>query len=155
MLDCNPIETLMECGVKLSKFDDGTKEDSILFKSLVGSLRYLTCIRLNIRLAVGVVSHYMEAPTSAHMKAAKTILRYLKGTIEFGLFYSSYHDFQLMGFCDSDFFVDIDDRKSCRGFVFFLGDCCISRSSKKQPIVTLSTCEVEYVAATSCTFHVI
>ncbi|GMI70037.1 cysteine-rich RLK (RECEPTOR-like protein kinase) 8 [Hibiscus trionum] len=129
MLDCNPVNTPMECGVKLSKPD-------ILF-------------------AVGVVSRYMEAPTSTHIKAAKRILRYLKGTIDFGLFYSSSHDFQLMGFCDSDFAGDIDDRKSTSGFLFFLGDCCISWSSKKQPIVTLSTCEVEYVASISCTCHAI
>ncbi|KAL4368367.1 hypothetical protein GQ457_05G028310 [Hibiscus cannabinus] len=155
MFDCNPVDTPMECGVKLSKFSNGIKEDPTLFKSLVGSLRYLTCTRLDILFAVGVVSRYMEAPTSTHMKAAKRILRYLKGTIDFGLSYSSSHDFQLMGFCDSDFAGDIDDRKSTTGFVFFLGDCCISWSSKKQPIVTLFTCEAEYVAATSCSCHAI
>ncbi|TYG56485.1 hypothetical protein ES288_D08G067500v1 [Gossypium darwinii] len=120
MLDCNLIKTPMECRVKLLKFDDRIKEYPTLFKSLVGSLRYLTCIRLNILFLVGVVSRYMEAPTSAHMKAAKRILCYLKGTIEFGLFYSFSHDFQLMGFCDSDFASDIDDRKNTFGFMFFL-----------------------------------
>lgn len=60
-----------------------------------------------------------------------------------------------MGFCDSDYAGDIDDRKSTTGFVFFLGDSVISWSSKKQSIVTLSTCEAEYIAATSCTCHAI
>ncbi|KAK8540598.1 hypothetical protein V6N13_027117 [Hibiscus sabdariffa] len=155
MFDCNLVDTPMECGVKLSKFRNGIKEDPTLFKSLVGSLRYLTCTRHDILFAVGVVSRYRKAPTSIHMKAAKRILRYLKGTIDFGLSYSSSHDFQLMGFCDSDFAGDIDDRKSTTGFVFFLGDCCISWSSKKQPIVTLSTCEAEYVAPTSRSCHAI
>ncbi|KAL4383800.1 hypothetical protein GQ457_15G014360 [Hibiscus cannabinus] len=102
MFDCNPVDTPMECGVKLSKFSNGIKEYQTLFKSLVGSLRYLTCTRPDILFAVGVVSRYMEAPTSTHMKAAIRILRYLKGTIDFGLSYSSSHDFQFMGFCDSD-----------------------------------------------------
>ncbi|KAL4297638.1 hypothetical protein GQ457_12G007010 [Hibiscus cannabinus] len=78
MFNCNPVDTPMESGVKLSKFSNGIKEDPTLFKSLVGSLRYLTCTRPDILFAVGVVSRYMETPTSTHMKAAKRILRYLK-----------------------------------------------------------------------------
>ena len=83
------------------------------------------------------------------MKAAKRILHYLKGTIDYGLLYSSSIDFKLVGFSDSDFVGDIDDRKSTIGFVFFMGDCAITWSSKKQSIITLSTCEAKYVATTS------
>ena len=97
----------------------------------------------------------MEAPTSTHMKATKRILRYLKGTINYGLLYSSSIDFKLIGFSDSDFAGDIDDRKSTTKFVFFMGDCVVTWSSKKQSIVTLSTCEDEYVAVISCVCHVI
>lgn len=129
--------------------------DSTLFKSLIGSLRYLICTRPDILFAVGVVSCFMEAPTSTHLKVAKRILRYLKGTIDLGLFYSSSNDFNLVGYCNSDYAGDVDDGKSTSGFVFFLGDCVISWSTKKQSIVTLSTCEAEYVAATSCTCHAI
>ncbi|RDX66360.1 hypothetical protein CR513_54875, partial [Mucuna pruriens] len=63
--------------------------------------------------------------------------------------------FKLVGFCDSDFVGDVDDRKSTTGFVFFMGGCAFTWSSKKQVIVTLSTCEAEYVAATSCTCQAI
>ncbi|XP_070049850.1 secreted RxLR effector protein 161-like [Nicotiana tomentosiformis] len=145
----------MESGTKLSKFDEGEKADSTFFKSLVGSLRYLTCIKPDILFAVGVVSHFMEALTSTHLKVTRRILRYLKGTIDFGLFYSSSSDFKFMGFCDGDYAGDIDNRKSTTGFVFFSGDSVISWSSKKQFIVTLSTCEAEYIATTSCTCHAI
>ncbi|KAG6386523.1 hypothetical protein SASPL_155426 [Salvia splendens] len=74
MKDCKPINTPVECGVKLSKNDKEEKVDPTLYKSLVGSLRYLTCPRPNILYATGLVSRYMENPTTTHFKAAKRIL---------------------------------------------------------------------------------
>ncbi|KAL5861181.1 hypothetical protein ACOSQ4_002477 [Xanthoceras sorbifolium] len=155
MDDCKPINTPVECGIKLSKHDEGESIDPTFFKSLVGSLRYLTCTRPDILYAVGLVSRYMENPTTTHFKVAKRILRYIKGTIDFGLFYSVSNDYKLVGYSDSDWGGDIDDRKSTSGFVFFMGNTAFTWMSKKQPIVTLSTCEAEYVAATSSVCHVI
>ncbi|KAL5567336.1 hypothetical protein UlMin_030500 [Ulmus minor] len=155
MNDCKPISTPVECGVKLSKHDEGESIDPTFFKSLVGSLRYLTCTRPDILYAVGLISRYMENPTITHFKAAKRILRYLKGTIDLSLFYSASNDYNLGGYSDSDSGGDIDDRKSTSGFVFFMGDTAFTWMSKKQPIVTLSSCEAEYVAATSCVCHAI
>ena len=151
MDDCKPISTPIECGIKLSKDDEAEKVDPTLFKSLVGSLRYLTCTRPDILYATGLVSRYMETPTTTHFKSAKRILRYLKGTINFGLFYSISADYKLVGYSDSDWAGNIDDRKSTTGFVFFMGDTAFTWLSKKQPIVTLSTCEAEYVAAFEAT----
>lgn len=161
MEDCKPVGTPVEVGMKLSKFEDGEKVDSTQFKSLVGSLRYLTCTRQRLEsfysvhipyilFGVGLVSRYMEAPTMTHFKAVKRILRYLKGTLDFGLMYSFSNDSKLVGYCDSDWAGNLDDRKSTTGFVFFMGETAFAWSSKKQPIVTLSTCEAEYVATTSC-----
>ncbi|KAL5537821.1 hypothetical protein UlMin_043514 [Ulmus minor] len=155
MNDCKPISTPVECGVKLSKHDEGESVDPTFFKSLVGSLRYLTCTRPDILYAVGLVSRYMENPTTTHFKTAKRILRYIKGTIDFGLLYSFSNDYKLVGYSDSDCGGDIDDRKSTSGFVFFMGDTAFTWMSKKQPIVTLSSCEAEYVAATSCVCHAV
>ena len=155
MNDCKPISTPVECGVKLSKYDEGEDIDPTFFKSLVGSLRYLTCTRPDILYAVGLVSRYMENPKTTHFKAAKRILRYIKGTINFGLLYSFSNDYKLVGYSDSDWGGDVDDRKSTTGFVFFMGDTAFTWMSKKQPIVTLSTCEAEYVAATSSVCHAI
>ncbi|XP_072073334.1 uncharacterized mitochondrial protein AtMg00810-like [Arachis hypogaea] len=156
MLDCNPTNTPMECGVKLSKEEEGVRKvDQTLFRSLVGSLRYLTCTRPDILFLVGLISRYMENPTEIYMKVAKRILRYLRGTLEYGMFYSASDEFKLMGYCDSDYAGDIDDRKSTTGFVFFLGNNAIFWCSKKQPIVTLSTCEAEYVDVTTCACHTI
>jgi chaperone required for assembly of F1-ATPase len=126
-----------------------------LFKSLVRSLRYLTCIRPDILYGVGLVSRHMEASTMTHLKTAKRILRYVKGTLDFGLLYSPSKEFKLFGYSDSDWVGDIDDRKSTTGFVFYMGDTTFTWTSKKQPIVTLSTCEAEYVAATSSVCHAV
>ncbi|XP_057791180.1 uncharacterized mitochondrial protein AtMg00810-like [Salvia miltiorrhiza] len=155
MEDCKAINTPVECGIKLSKNVGGEKVDPTLFKSLVGSLRYLTCTRPDILYATGLVSRYMENPTTTHFKAAKRILRYLKGTLDYGLFYSNTHDYKLVGYSDSDWAGDNDGRKSTSGFVFFMGDTAFTWMSKKQPIVTLSTCEAEYVAATSSVCHAV
>ena len=114
MNDCKPISTPMECGVKLSKNEKGEKVDPTFFKSLIGSLRYLTCTRPNILYVVGLVSHYMETPTTTHLKATKRILRYTKGTIDFGLFYSSskYHRiYVLRG--RHYFHLDIEEATNC------------------------------------------
>ncbi|KAG6496141.1 hypothetical protein ZIOFF_043989 [Zingiber officinale] len=155
MDNSKPINTPVECGVKLSKHDEEEKVDPTFFKSLVGSLRYLTCTRSDILYAVGLVSRYMEDPTTTHLKITKRILRYIKGTIDFGLLYSTSNHFKLEGYSDSDWGGDIGDRKSTTGFVFFMGDTTFTWMSKKQPIVALSTCEAEYVATTSCVCHAV
>ena len=155
MNDCNSISTPIEYEIKLSKYDQGEKVDPTLYKSLVGSLRYLTCTRPDILFAVGLVSRYMEAPTTTHLQTAKRILRYIKGTIDFGLRYYSSANYNLVGYSDSDWSGDLDDRKSTTRFAFFMGKTAFTWMSKKQPIVTLSTCEAKYIAATSCVCHTI
>ena len=91
----------------------------------------------------------MENPKT-HLKAAKKILRYLKGTTNFVLYYSIYDDYKLVGYNDSDWSEAMDDRKSATSFIFYMGENAFTWVSKKQSIITLSTCEVVYVAATSC-----
>ncbi|KAA0059797.1 putative mitochondrial protein [Cucumis melo var. makuwa] len=155
MINSKPITTSIEIGTKLSKYKEGDDVDPSYFKSLVGSLRYLTCTQPDILFIVGLVSRFMESPTTTHLKVTKRILRYLKGTLDYGLFYSSSKEFKLEGYCDSDWVGDTNDRKSTSGYVFFIGNTTFTWSSKKQPIVTLSTCEAEYVAATSCVCHAV
>ncbi|XP_038985581.1 secreted RxLR effector protein 161-like [Phoenix dactylifera] len=150
MDDSNSVSTSVECGVKLSRYEDGEKVDSTFFKSLVGSLRYLTCIRPDILFGVGLVSRYMKAPTSSYLKVAKRILRYIKGTLNYGLFYSFVDNFTLVGYSDSDWAGDVDERKGTTRYVFFMGSVAFTWSSKKQPIIALSTCEAEYVVISSC-----
>ena len=143
MLNSNLVSTPVECGVKLSKHDDEEKVNPTFFKSLVGSLKYLTCTRPNILFGIVLVNRYMETPTMTRLKAAKRIVRYLKGTLDYGLLYSPSKDFKLVGYSDSDWARDTNDRKNTTGFVLYMGDTTFTWTSKKQPIVTLSTCGAE------------
>ncbi|KAE8732520.1 Detected protein of unknown function [Hibiscus syriacus] len=99
-------------------------------------------------------SRFMEEPIYTHLKAVKRILQYIRGTESLGLFYTKAEDFMLVGYSNSDWCNDVDDRKSISRYVFFLGDTTFTWLSKKQPVVTLSTCEAEYVAAGGCVYHV-
>jgi hypothetical protein len=155
MEDCNSVETLIPLGTKLSKQDEGPTVDSILYKSLVGSLLYITTTRPDIMYATGFVSRFMESPKDSHCKMVKRILRYVAGTLNFGLWYSQSKDNHLSGYTDSDFAGSLDDQKSTSGYVFHLGTNLISLASKKQPIVSISSAEAEYVIATSASCQVV
>jgi len=97
----------------------------------------------------------MEKPKSTHLMAVKKIMCYIKRTISYGLLYTRCDDFQLIGYINCDWAGDFDERKSTTGYVFFLGNTIFSWSLKKQAIVTLSTCEAEYIAASSEVCHTI
>ena len=146
---CNTVNTPVATGLKLSKGGEGEFVNSTVYKSLVGSLRYLTITRPDIVYGVGLVSRYMETPRESHWLAAKRILRYIRGTLNYGLFYNFGEDAKLFGYSDSDWGGDQDERKSTTGYVFFLGSTAFSWTSKKQSIVALSSCEAEYVAVAS------
>ena len=94
----------------------------------------------------------MEAPGKEHWTAVKRILRYLKGTVGYGYKYRRGGEMQpmLLGYSDSDYAGDVEDRKSTTGVVYFLGKSMVTWSSQKQKIVALSSCEAEYVAAAAC-----
>ncbi|XP_061951878.1 uncharacterized mitochondrial protein AtMg00810-like [Populus nigra] len=102
MKDCAKVNTPVECGVKMSKNDKEGNINSTTFKSLVRSLRYLTCTRPYIFDEVRLTSRFMETSTMTYFKALKRILRYIKGTIDFGLFYDYSNSFDLVGYSDSD-----------------------------------------------------
>ena len=88
MTDCNHVGTPVETTMKLFKDPEGRKVDSTLYKQIVGSLMYLTTTRPDIMYAVSLISRFMEFPKEIHLLAAKRILRYLKGTTNYGLLYN-------------------------------------------------------------------
>lgn len=148
MLQCNSTKYPMDPKDQINKDEHGTPVDSTRFKSMVGGLRYLVHTRPDIAYAVGVVSRFMERPTEMHLNAVKRILRYIKGTLGYGLVYSKDSgNNELTGFSDSDLGGHLDDRKSTGGVVFYLNESIITWVSQKQRCVALSSCEAEFMAA--------
>ncbi|CAL2240194.1 unnamed protein product [Prunus armeniaca] len=152
MVDCNVVQNPIVPRTKLIKDTEGQKVDSTHFKKIVRSLMYLTNTRPDLMYVVSLISKFMESPTKVHLQTTKRILRYVKGTTYYGLFYKKglKGDF-LLGYSDSDYAGDLDDRKSTSGYVFMYGSAVVPWSSKKQPVVTLSTTKAEFIAAASCT----
>lgn len=91
----------------------------------------------------------MQQPSKVHYRAAKRVLHYIVGTVDYGIWYSNTCNFKLRGFTNSDWAASLDDRKSVSANAFTLGSGVITWSSKKQATIALSTSEAEYVAATS------
>ncbi|XP_062005817.1 secreted RxLR effector protein 161-like [Rosa rugosa] len=137
-------------GFKISRDVNGIAVDDTYYKQIVGSLMYLTATRPDIMFSVSLISRYMSKPTKLHLQAAKRILRYLKGTTSHGIFYKKGGEEDLLAFTDSDYAGDEEDSKSTSGYVFLLSSSAVSWMSKKQPIITLSTTEAEFVAAAAC-----
>jgi hypothetical protein len=152
---CKAAETPIAAGTRLSKQDTGPAVDSTLYKQMVGSFMYLTTTRPDLMYAVSLISRFMESPKDSHWKVGKIILRYVAGTAGYGLWYTRTSDCTLTGYTDSDFAGCIDDRKSTAGYAFHFGSNLISWASKKQPIVSLSSAEAEYVAATTAACHAV
>ncbi|KAH9650394.1 hypothetical protein KPL70_026373 [Citrus sinensis] len=148
MRESKAMSTPMETCLKLIKNKGKPMEDAILFRQLVGSLFYLTITRLDIAYSVGVISQFMDKPCEGHFIVAKQILRYVKGTLSFGLIYKQQVPFVLSGFVYADWVGDVNDSRSTTGYCFNSGSAAVSWCSKKQVTVSLSSCEAEYVAAT-------
>eukprot|EP00253_Pinus_taeda_P027623 PITA_27623 len=147
MQDCKPATTPMEPGLKLSAQSSSPPVDETLFRQLVGSLIYLTATRPDINFVVSYISRFMSTPKADHWIAAKRVLRYVRGTSNYGLLYTRTSDPILSGYTDSDWAGSVDDRKSTAGYVFSLGSGVVTWTSKKQQVVALSSTEVEYRGA--------
>ncbi|XP_074287754.1 secreted RxLR effector protein 161-like [Silene latifolia] len=117
---------------EMKKEGSGEFVNPTYFKSVVGSLRYLTSTRHDIVYGVGLITRYMEKPRQSHLQAAKRILRYVNSTRDHGILYTNSSTLKLVGYTDSDWAGDLDTRKSTSSYVFYLGDGVISWSSKKQ-----------------------
>ena len=116
-----PTPSPFQSGVKLSVNCTAPEVDATLYRQLVGKLLYLTHTCLDLSFAIGLVSQFMQKPHESHWKAAKIILRYGRGTVQFGIHYSVEASPLLVGFTDSDWAGEPDDGKSTTGYVFTLG----------------------------------
>ncbi|GJZ87818.1 hypothetical protein Tco_0659428 [Tanacetum coccineum] len=142
--------TLIETNKALLKDEEAEDVDVHLYRSMIGSLMYLTASRPDIMFAVCACARFQVTPKVSHLHAVKRIFRYLKGQPKLGLWYPRDSPFDLEAFSDSDYAGASLDRKSTTGGCQFLGKRLISWQCKKQTIVANSTTEAEYVAAANC-----
>ncbi|KAL1213498.1 Retrovirus-related Pol polyprotein from transposon RE1 [Cardamine amara subsp. amara] len=147
MWNCNSVKNPIVPGAVITK--EGKKgTDATLYKQLVGCLMYLTVTRPDLMFVVCLIAHFMADPKEEHMLIAKRVLRFLKGTLDIGVFYGRSPNMNLVGYTDNDYARDVEDRQSTFGYMFMLNGAAICWSSRKQDIVTLSS-----TAATSSACH--
>ena len=125
--------------------------ENVPYREAVGSLMFLAIVsRPDIAYSVNLVSKYLNKHNSEHWGAVKRIFAYLKGTLDYGIEYcSGGSNLNLVGYSDADFAGDVETRRSTSGFLFELAGGPVTWSSQRQKLVTLSTTESEYVAASS------
>ncbi|GKE65336.1 hypothetical protein Tco_1519497 [Tanacetum coccineum] len=148
--DVKTASTPMETQKPLLKDADGEDVDEHLYRSMIGSLMYLTSSRPDIMFAVCACARYQVNIKVSHLHAVKRIFRYLKGQPKLGLWYPKDSPFDLVAYTDSDYAGASLDRKSTTGGCQFLGCRLISWKCKKQTVVANSTTEAEYIAALNC-----
>ena len=142
--------TPMSSSTKLNVDSSGVEVSPTLYRSIIGSLLYLTASRPDIAFSVGVCARYQANRKESHLTVVKRIIRYINGTSDYGLWYSKDSNACLVGYLDADWAGSVDDRKSTSGGCFYLGNNLVSWMSKKQNSVSLSTTEAEYIAVGSC-----
>ena len=147
MENCKPVSTPMVLGLKLTKQDGSPCTDGSIYRSLIGSLLYLSSTRSDIVFTVNYLSRFMQNPSQIHYTAAKRVLRYLRGTVDFGVYFSRMNTIKLKGFCDSDWGGSDEEMVSTSGYCFAIGEGIFCWNSKKQPVVAHSTAEAEYISA--------
>ncbi|GKA48611.1 retrovirus-related pol polyprotein from transposon TNT 1-94 [Tanacetum coccineum] len=147
MDNCHSIGTPLATKPKLDVDLSGEPVDQSDYRSKIGSLMYLTSSRPDLVQAVCYCARYQARPTQKHLKEVKRIFKYLKGTINMGLWYPKDSGFELTAFSDADHAGCLDTRKSTSGGIQFLGDKLVSWMSKKQNCTAMSSAEAEYCTA--------
>ncbi|GJV19672.1 putative ribonuclease H-like domain-containing protein [Tanacetum coccineum] len=150
MESVRPATTPYEAAKPKSKDEPDDAVNVHLYRSMIGSLMYLTASRPDIMFAVSACSRHQVTPLTSNLNAVKKIFKYLKGQPKLGLWYPRDSPFVLEAYSDSDYAGSNGDRKSTTGGCQFLGRRLISWQCKKQTVVATSSTEAEYVAAAHC-----
>nr|GFA51804.1 retrotransposon protein, putative, unclassified [Tanacetum cinerariifolium] len=155
MESCDPVGTLMEIKDKLDLNQNRTPVDATKYRSMIGALMYLTSSRPDIVHATCLCARYQAKLTEKHLKEVKRIFRYLRGTVNTGLWYTKDSGYELSGFSDANCAGCKDTFKSTSGGAQFLGEKLVSWSSKKQDCTALSTAKAEYLSLSACCAQVL
>lgn len=153
MQDCKPVDTPSTL-VKLQQEGSAdASHDITAYRELVGSLMYAAAAtRPDIMHSTNICTRFMRAPQKPHLVAAKRVLRYLNGTTNEGLIYTTTtastgrQAMSIVAYCDADWGGDLDDRKSTTGYCVFVNNNLISWNTKKQATVALSSAEAELMS---------
>jgi hypothetical protein len=131
MAELKPVSTPMSSAASLGSDEDDDAVDQREYRSMIGSLLYLTVTRPDIQFTVGLCARFQSSPRSSHRTTVQRVFRYLKHTLEFGICYSAFSSLDLVGFFDADFVGCGIDRKSTSGTCHFLESSLIYWSSRK------------------------
>lgn len=152
--EANGVAIPMDQGTRLfSKLEMEPCTDSTQYRSQVGAILFAaTCTRPDLCVSTNICARYVENPCQRHCGAVKRIMRYIKGTLNYGLeFRRNGKPIEITAYCDSDFAGDVGDSKSTSGYVVLVNGCAVSWKTTKQKSISTSTVEAEYVAAsTAC-----
>nr|GEV26325.1 hypothetical protein [Tanacetum cinerariifolium] len=155
MESCDPVGTPMEIKDKLDLDQNGTLVDATKYRSMIGALMYLTSSQSDIVHTTCLCARYQAKPIEKHLKEVKIIFRYLRGTVNTGLWYTKDSSFELTGFSYADYAGCKETFKSTFGGAQFLGEKLVSWSLKKQDCTALSTAKAEYVSLSVCCAQVL
>ena len=122
-------------------------EDPTMYRCIVGTLIYMTIMRPDLSYVIGLVSQFIQTPRKPHLDVVRWIIRYINSTLDYGLFFQASREIQVTRYTNANWASSILDRRSYSGFLFSFGSATVSWSSKKQPIITLSSMEAEYRGA--------
>ncbi|XP_019256443.1 PREDICTED: uncharacterized protein LOC109234851 [Nicotiana attenuata] len=143
-LGCTTVSSPLDCTIKLKATEGSLLTDPTYYRKLVGKLNFLINTRLDITYSMKHLSQFMQSPREPHLKATILVLRYLNVNPTLDILLSNRPDCTLKAYCDSDWVVCPDSRRSVSGYVVLLGESPISWKSKKQDIISLSSAEAEY-----------
>ncbi|GJR14889.1 retrovirus-related pol polyprotein from transposon TNT 1-94 [Tanacetum coccineum] len=150
MESSDPVDTPMVEKSKLDEDPQGKAVDPTHYRGMVGTLMYLTASRPDLTFAVCMCARYQAKPTEKHLHAIKRIFKYLRGTVNRGLWYLKDSSIALTAYADADHAGFQDTRRSTSGCMQLLGDRLVSWSLKRQKSAAISSTEAEYIALSGC-----
>ncbi|GJW43383.1 retrovirus-related pol polyprotein from transposon TNT 1-94 [Tanacetum coccineum] len=155
MESSDPVDTPMVEKSKLDEDTQGKAVDPTHYRGMVGTLMYLTASRPDLTFVVCMCARYQAKPTEKHLHAVKRIFKYLRGTVNRGLWYPKDSSIALTAYADADHAGCQDTRRSTSGCMQLLGDRLVSWSSKRQKSAAISSTEAEYIALSGCCAQVL
>lgn len=145
MEECSFVSTSMAIGCKLINTNESPEVEQTLYRSTISSLPYFTTSRPKIMQLVGIFGIFQETPKHNHLLAAKRILKLLRATMEYGLWYPRGKYFSLTIYIDVDLVGDVDDQTRTSGGDLFLYEYLVSWLRKKKASISLSTTKEKYI----------